>query len=324
MGDREGKGHHGRDRDGHVGRAAAPMEAARGARDLAVGGQRVGQTGQPEHLPVHRGQQHGRGGRAHHVAGRLAQPVGVEGRDDAQDGSLDEAVSQRRPPVDDRLGHQGGRGDRDEQDHADGRAHDHHSAQAAPPHAHLARQAGGGLHSDHGDGGDDQSEQRVVPTGNRAELDRVGERAGIEELGERDYREHHEQADREQRQPEHHGDALREEAADVRRGHEGQRQPGQEDLQQAVVQVLPEDGEVVADDDRGGRHDDQVVEQDGPAGDEAPELVEGVAGERRGPAALGVQRGALEVGRARDHQEGSGQHVDERREAKGVACDHPQ
>ena len=107
-------------------------------------------------------------------------------------------------------------------------------------------------------------------------------------------------------------------------GDEGQRQPGQEDLQQAVVQVLPEDREVVADDDRGGRHDDQVVEQDGPAGDEAPELVEGVAGERRGAAALGMQRVALEVGGARDHQEGSGQQVDERREAERVAGDHPQ
>ena len=44
------------------------------------------------------------------------------------------------------------------------------------------------------------------------------------------------------------------------------------------------------------RDQDQVVEQDRPAGDEAPQLVERVAREHRRAAALLVQRGALDVG----------------------------
>ena len=66
------------------------------------------------------------------------------------------------------------------------------------------------------------------------------------------------------------------------------------------------DGEVVRrSTNAADRDQDQVVEQDRPAGDEAPELVEGVAGEGRRAAALLVQRRALDVGGHRHGEEDS-------------------
>ena len=69
--------------------------------------------------------------------------------------------------------------------------------------------------------------------------------------------------------------------------------------------------QVLRDGDRPDRHDDQVVEQDRPTRDEAPELVEGVAGEGRGAAALDVERAALDVGGHRHDEERPGEQVDD-------------
>src|SRR5947207_88618 len=70
--------------------------------------------------------------------------------------------------------------------------------------------------------------------------------------------------------------------------------------------------------------DDQVVEDDRPARDEAPELVEGVAGEGRGAAALRVEGVALHVGEHRDHEEQAGQDEDERGQPERVAGHDPE
>ena len=69
-----------------------------------------------------------------------------------------------------------------------------------------------------------------------------------------------------------------------------------------LAEAAPEQPEVVRGGERAQRHEDQVVEADRPAGDEADELVERVAGDHGRPAALLVQRRALDVGR-HDHRE---------------------
>ena len=131
----------------------------------------------------------------------------------------------------------------------------------------------------------------------------------------------HQHDDRGERHAQHRSQPARRDAADVDRCHEQQREPGDQHLDEAVVDARREHGQVVGDDDRTRRHHDQVVEQDRPAGDEAPELVEGVARERRGAAALDVERGALDVGGHRDGEEEPGDHVDERRQPERVAGD---
>ena len=62
--------------------------------------------------------------------------------------------------------------------------------------------------------------------------------------------------------------------------------------------MAPEQREVVRRRERGDRDQDQVVEQDRPACDEAPQLVEAVARQHGRAAALLVQRRALHVGKS--------------------------
>ena len=73
--------------------AAARVEAADRARDLAVGGERVGEPREPEHLPVHRHEERGPRHRTDGVARRVAQPLRVERRHHAEHGRLLEAWS---------------------------------------------------------------------------------------------------------------------------------------------------------------------------------------------------------------------------------------
>ena len=86
----------------------------------------------------------------------------------------------------------------------------------------------------------------------------------------------------------------------------------------------PEDPQVLR--RRVGRDGDQddVVEQDRPAGDEAHELVEGVAGEHRRAAAVLVQRGALHVGHRRQREQQRRDQEHERRQPERVPGDHPE
>ena len=67
--------------------------------------------------------------------------------------------------------------------------------------------------------------------------------------------------------------------------------------------------------------DDQVVEKEHPAGDEAPEVVEGDADEGRGAAGLANCRSPLGVGERDDQEEQAGREQHERREAERAQRD---
>jgi hypothetical protein len=149
-------------------------------------------------------------------------------------------------------------------------------------------------------------------------VDRVGDRCRIPVLGEPDDRHDAQQHDSQQRQAQDHGQPVGREAVHVLDRHEEHRRAGDDDLQDALVQPGPEHRQVVGDGDRADRHHDQVVEQDRPAGDEAPELVEGVARERRGSAALRVERAALDVGGDREDEQQARQQEGDGREAERV------
>jgi hypothetical protein len=67
--------------------------------------------------------------------------------------------------------------------------------------------------------------------------------------------------------------------------------------------------------------DDQVVDQDRPAGDEGDQLVEGVAGEGRGAAALAEHGAALDVAERGQPEQQAGGEEDQRRQAEAAVGD---
>ena len=69
-----------------------------------------------------------------------------------------------------------------------------------------------------------------------------------------------------------------------------------DDVPRVLLERLPEDREVVRDEERRDGDRDDVVEHLRPGGSEADELVEGVAREARRAARLRVAHGALGVG----------------------------
>src|SRR6185436_15357603 len=73
--------------------------------------------------------------------------------------------------------------------------------------------------------------------------------------------------------------------------------------------------------DRRQGGDDQVVDQDRPAGDEGDQLVEGVAGEARGAAPLAQHRAPLDVAERSQHEEQAGGEEDQRRQAEAAIGD---
>ena len=81
-----------------------------------------------------------------------------------------------------------------------------------------------------------------------------------------------------------------------------------------LLERIPEDREVVGDEERRDGDRDDVVEHLGPAGPEADDLVEGVAGEARRAPGLGVAHRALGVGRGRRGEDQAGDDEDQRRE----------
>ena len=140
---------------------------------------------------------------------------------------------------------------------------------------------------------------------------------------------------------EHADDDHRQLQGDVGEGEDGQRplaaaagdvedvehaggddhRAGDADLPAGLGEVGGDRLQVVRDRDRRQGGDDQVVDQDRPAGDEGDQLVEGVAGEARGAAALAEHRPALDVAERGQHEEQAGGEEDQRRQAEAAVGD---
>ena len=88
-----------------------------------------------------------------------------------------------------------------------------------------------------------------------------------------------------------------------------------------VAERLPEDGQVVRDEEGRDRRGDDVGEHLRPAGEEGGELVERVAGEARGAAGLGVEDGRLDVGGGGEGEDHPGDHEGHRRQPERVERD---
>ena len=90
-----------------------------------------------------------------------------------------------------------------------------------------------------------------------------------------------------------------------------------DDVPRVLAQRLPEDREVVRDEERRDGDRDHVVEHLGPRRPEADELVEGVPREARGAAGLRVADRALGVRERGCGEEEPGDDEDERRQPEG-------
>ena len=113
-------------------------------------------------------------------------------------------------------------------------------------------------------------------------------------------------------------------ADDVQRHEDDDHDAPHDDVPGVRVQRLPEDREVVRDEERRDGDGDDVDEHLRPARDEADELVERVPREARGAARLGVARGALGVGRGGRREDDAGDDEDERRQAERVERREPE
>ena len=89
-----------------------------------------------------------------------------------------------------------------------------------------------------------------------------------------------------------------------------------DDVPRVVLQRLPEDRQVVRDEERRDRDRDHVVQELRPRGAEADELVERVAREARGAAGLRVADGSFHVGQGRGREDQARDHEDERGQAE--------
>ena len=99
----------------------------------------------------------------------------------------------------------------------------------------------------------------------------------------------------------------------TRRGDHGR---ADDDVPRVVLERLPEDREVVRDEERRDGDRDHVVQELRPGGAEADELVEGVAREARGAAGLRVADGAFGVRQRGGGEDQAGDDEDERRQAE--------
>ncbi len=97
-----------------------------------------------------------------------------------------------------------------------------------------------------------------------------------------------------------------------------------DDVARAVPQRLPEHGQVMGHEVGRDRDRDHVVEHLPPGGDEADQLVEGVAGEARGAAGLGEHHRRLGIGGRRGGEDQPGDDEGDRRQAERKGSGDPE
>ena len=307
------------------GRVAA-VQLAQPAGDLAVDRQRVDVARDAQHRRRRRPEEHRHGDQRDDPAHHVGHPGGVVGGDDAEHRGADVFVAERGMravrPGDHRHGHQRNRRHPGVDDRHRERAQRDDPLEVARAHLDVRRQVGGGLDPGVGEHRDHRGVDHVLDARAGEEMDLVGEPLGVQH-GERADPDHrHLQGD--VRQGEDAERALAAAAGDVEHVERagGDDHPGGDgDLPVAGREVRRDRLEVVRDRDRGQRGDDQVVDQDRPAGDEGDQLVEGVAGEAGGAAALADHRPALDVAERRQHEHQPGGEEDQRRQPEAAVGD---
>ena len=105
-------------------------------------------------------------------------------------------------------------------------------------------------------------------------------------------------------------------ADDVERDEQDDHDRAADDVPGVVAQGLPEDRQVMRDEERRDSDRRDVSQNLSPGSLEADELVEPVPREARGPARLGIADRALGVGGGRRREDEAGDDEDDRRQAE--------
>jgi hypothetical protein len=186
-------------------------------------------------------------------------------------------------------------------------------------------EVGGRLDPGVGEHRDDRRVDDVAQARVAEEVDLLGQPVGVHDDDRADHDHRQLQAEVGER---YEGEAALAAAAgdveDVEDAGADDHHRGDHEFGAAVVEARPDRHQVVRHADRRQGDHDQVVEQDRPAGDEGDQLVEGVAGEGGGAAALAEHRAALDVGERRQPEEEPGDEEDQRGEPEAFLRHHPE
>ena len=195
------------------------------------------------------------------------------------------------------------RRDQERDDHDDADPREEAPRQRLPRLARLGRQVRDGLEPGEGEHREREREDERVPGRRGAEVDSLPEALPREQEGESEaddeqVREEGEDGD-EDRGRVHPGTAHEADPC-----HAENRDHAEDDIPRRVREGVPAEcrAEVVRHEEAGQRDDDQVVEEERPAGDEPRRVVERAPHEGRGAAGLRQRRGSLRV-RERDEEE---------------------
>ena len=303
------------------------VQAAQRLGQLAVARHRVRDPRRADHPRVRRDEEDGRGQQPDVDLGEVVhEPLEPEVLDDAEDGVVrvpallrGERQQRRQLPVDLLDGQRGERDEREREVDREHRPGDElvRGRDRAHRVAGLLGEVGDGLDAGVREHRDRDRDREVRPRRRDAPVDVLDERLGAEDEREADDDEQelrrevdHRERDREPRRLLH--------ADDVQRDEHDDHDRAAHDVPRVLVQRLPEDRQVVRDEERRDRDRDDVDEHLRPARDEARELVERVAREARRAARLGEARRALRVGRRGRGEDDPGDDEDERRQAERV------
>ena len=201
-------------------------------------------------------------------------------------------------------------GDRDVEDHDDADRAEEAARDVDAGAAGFLREVGHRLQAGVREHRERQREREIGPARRRAQLDSARERVGREEQGEAEHDDEQLRHEVEHRD----ADAGRVEARPAEQAHGGDgenRGHPDDDVPRVPLERLDLErpAEVVRQEEHGERDDDEVVEEQHPAGAEAGEVVERLAHERGraarlrdGGDALGVRQGDDEEEQPRQQQ----------------------
>ena len=280
----------GEDQDREPGRLEPWVQPPEDLRDLAIRRHRVGDPRRTDHARVRRDEEDRRGEDAD-VDLECTQHAALQAQvlDDAQDRVVRVAAllrrqrQQRRQLAVDQLHRQGGERDQRQREvDREDRVRDEPVGARDVPNrvTHLLGEVRDGLHSRVRQHRHRHRDRQVRPRRRHAPVDVVGEdlRAEDEHEAERDEQDLRRKVD--------HGERDREprrllDADDVQDDQQRDHDHSADDVPRVLAQRLPEDRQVVGNEERRGRDRDDVDEHLRPGGTEGDELVVRVTGEAR-------------------------------------------